>query len=124
LAQRWEQAVEEIEAADMAIDLLVARMESWALFLAVDEAYQESLERDSPNRIAFAEVLDSDLTKLEEFDRELRNHLDLLSLATDTRLLENWRQLLADSYRQALPWWLDGTLVEAAKRVGEQSLVW
>jgi SNF2 family DNA or RNA helicase len=124
LGRRWEQASEEIEALDFTLDLLIARMEAWAVFVAIDEAYQSCLETADPKRVPFATVLDESFVALDRFDKSLQEQADLLALAADTRLLENWRQALAPEYRTALPWWLDGSLEADAAHLAEQGLTW
>jgi hypothetical protein len=123
LPRRWEQAAEPQEAADYVVDLLTARMEAWAAFLAIDEAYQECLESAATQEAAFAAALDAVLAALGPLDEALRQHLHLLALAADTRLLENWRGLLAEEYRASLPWWLDGRLEKKAESIAEVALV-
>jgi hypothetical protein len=49
---------------------------------------------------------------IDRLDGNLQNQLPLLRLAASTRLLENWRRLLAPAYRDCPPWWLDGCLDE------------
>ncbi len=121
LAERWEQADDVVEAEDLCLGLLRARMEAWAVWVAVDEVYQESLEKgDTDPRLTPA--LDRLLDSLERLDENLRQEADLLSLAAGTNVLDNWRALLAPRYREDLPWWLDGTLEEAARRLDGRAL--
>src|SRR5207244_539167 len=43
LPERWLAASTRIEADSLCLDLLEARMETWAVFVAADEAYEDSL---------------------------------------------------------------------------------
>jgi SNF2 family DNA or RNA helicase len=124
LGQRWERAAEEAEAIDYALDMLIARMEAWAVFVAVDEPYQECLETGAPEQARFAAVLDGSFADLEKLDTLLLEQTGVLAVATETRLLANWRAALAPEYRTALPWWLDGTLEARAAALRELGLAW
>ncbi len=124
LPSRWERAAELVESADCVLDLLVARMEAWAAFLAIDEGYRDCLESVASQEARFAAVLDGIFPALGRLDAAMHEHLDLFSLAADTQLLENWRNLLAPEFRAGLPWWLDGTLEKTARGVAEQALAW
>ncbi len=127
-AQRLEddcqRADDEVEELDRCADLLVARMESWAAFLAIDEAYQESVETAWAEHARFAAVLDEAFAALERFDAELSACADLLSAVAGSRLLENWRKLLAEDFRHSLPWWLGGGLEHEARAVEGAALAW
>jgi superfamily II DNA or RNA helicase len=109
LAQAWVDAAEEIEAADASADLLTARMESWAIFLATDEAYQDALETKAAHPKLKA-ALYAALDALGRFDEALQKNAVYLAPVAGTELLENWRRLLAPEYRASLPWWLAGDL--------------
>lgn len=110
LERAWTGAVEEVEAIDRAADLLSARMECWAVFLAVDEAYQDCVETASPVRGRLGSLLRSALDELDQFDAALRGEAVYLAPVAATELLDNWRRLLAVEYRRTLPWWLSGEL--------------
>jgi hypothetical protein len=47
---------------------------------------------------------------IDLFDGNLQKQIPLLRLAASTRLLENWRRLLAPAHRTLPPWWLNGCL--------------
>jgi len=47
---------------------------------------------------------------IDDLDSKLQEKAESLSLASVTHVLDNWRQLLAEKYKEPLPWWLDGTL--------------
>ncbi|HEX4608971.1 MAG TPA: DEAD/DEAH box helicase, partial [Urbifossiella sp.] len=106
----WTSVVEEVEALDRSADLLSARMESWAVFLALDEAYQDCVVAASPARRRLGTLLRAAVDELDRFDTALRGAASYLAPVAGTELLENWRRLLAADYRQTLPWWLTGEL--------------
>jgi len=56
------------------------------------------------------------LDALATLDDQLQQdeQIRLLSVATEMSLLDNWRKMLAEPYRDPLPWWLDGRLEAAA----------
>jgi hypothetical protein len=110
LPQRWDAASSEIEADSLCFDLLEARMESWAVFVAVDEAYEECLHSGDPGYGAFVLKLDRMMEEMDELDAALIEQKDLLCVAAGTCLLKNWKQLLSQEYADTLPWWLDGAL--------------
>ena len=110
LERVWGDAEEEMESLDRSVDLLTARMESWAVFLAVDEAYQDCVESSSPTRQRLGRSLRTALDGLDLFDVTLRGVAIYLAPAAETELLDNWRRLLAADYSRTLPWWLDGEL--------------
>jgi ATP-dependent helicase HepA len=124
LPQAWSEAAEEVEALDYAVDLLTARMECWEVFLAVDEAHQESVEVPSPAAPRLRQTLRFALDAQDRFDQVLRQNADYLALVAGTELLANWRSFLAADYRHTFPWWLDGSLEELLKRISEEFPGW
>ena len=118
LPMRFDNAVPPNDQP-LCISLLQSLMELWAIFIVVDDEYQ--LHLNAQQNLAFPfhawmrRLLDAfaaldDVTQQEE-------QVFLLSVATELPLLENWRTTLAEPYRDPLPWWLDGTLEEAAAQV-------
>jgi hypothetical protein len=110
----WEQTQSQIELEMLCCDILESRMDAWAVVIAVTEALRvaddESRELISGLELAIRSLLDS----VDRFDSSLIRERELLCVATDTNLLDNWRNLVAEEYRLALPWWLDGTLERIA----------
>lgn len=92
----------------MPLQLLQLRMDLWAAYLAIDEAY---MAHSRPGR---DHVLSSRLRTvrkaIEDFDVNLQNNIQRLTPAAATFALENWRRLLAPCFRSLLPWWLDGSI--------------
>jgi hypothetical protein len=115
LGERWEAVRDPAEADDLCAGLLGARMDTWAASLALDEAYHDSTAEGSPEAPDVGAALDRVYTALDQFDRALERQTDVLATITGTRLLENWRALLAPPFAEDLPWWLDGQLEEAAQ---------
>jgi hypothetical protein len=113
LPRDWKQA-DPVEASDLCLGPLRARMRGWAVWLAIAET-----EAVDPLMSA---AIDQVQSALNRFDHELQEQVDLLSVAANTNLLDNWRTLLVDPWRDELPWWLDGTLEDAARRLEESAL--
>lgn len=124
LARCWEETDGEVEGKELVLQLLEARMEAWAVLVALDEAYQDALDDSSPHCTELREMVDRLVDEVELLDEELRRDQDLLSLAAGTELLANWRRLLVEPYRLLLPWWLDGTLEATAKCIWEEAIRW
>lgn len=124
LPRAWSETAEEVEALDRAVDLLTARTESWAVFLAVDEAYQDSVELASPAGPRLGPALRFALDSLDRFDGVLRDNAAYLAPVAGTELLNNLRSLLAPGYGRTLPWWLDGSLEDLWKRIREAAPAW
>jgi ATP-dependent helicase HepA len=124
LAHVWAEAAEEVEALDASADLLTARMESWAVFLAADEAYHEALEADASGRSRLSNTLRAALDALGRFDDVLQRNSVYLAPVACTELLENWRRILAPEYRTTPPWWLAGNLESLFDQVRENGPTW
>lgn len=118
--RRFDDA-DPFEAEDLCEGVLEQRMSAWAAFVAIEEAYEDAEDSADPNLAALQSAIEDALTSLERFDDLLTQDefLSLLSVATASRLLDNWRAMLAPPHRDPLPWWLDGTLEEVARRTAE-----
>lgn len=117
LGEEVDAAEEAVEAESACCDLLETAMETWAAYLAIDDAYQYDLEEVAADLAGFTDRIGACLDALDRFDAALQERADLLTLAAGTELLRNWRVLLAEEYGAAPPWWLDGTLEELAGEV-------
>jgi hypothetical protein len=95
---------------NVALDLLETRMDAHAAYLALDEAYAAALYDGSPEVPAMSRRLTQVRRLINLFDGNLKKNLPLLRLAASTYLLDNWRRLLAPTYRDCPPWWLDGCI--------------
>lgn len=112
LPELWDESTGE-EAEDFLAGLLHARMDAWAAALQLDEVLDHTA--DDAARPALEAAIDDFDVALERFDRSLDARQDFLSALAGTRLLENFRRMLAPAHRDPLPWWLDGRLeAEAA----------
>ncbi len=122
LGTRWDTAVDPAEADNLCAGLLGARMEAWATGLALDEAQQDCAEEGDARAAALAGAIDRVQDALDSFDTALEAQAEVLATVTGTRLLDNWRALLAAPYKEDLPWWLDGRLEETARRSGAEAV--
>jgi hypothetical protein len=138
LGEQFDKA-EGPEEEELCIGPVERRLEAWAAFVALEEAYQGLpdepgvmedvriiLGQDAPEyggdveedaataafRMAFAKAGE----ELDAFDKALESQVDLLSLAAGTRLLNNWRAMLAPPFNEMPLWLLDGCLEKAAAR--------
>jgi hypothetical protein len=100
------------EERNVALELLESRMDAHAAYLALDEAYAAARFNGEVEADAMGRRLNQVRRLIDRLDGNLQNQLPLLRLAASTRLLENWRRLLAPAYRDCPPWWLDGCLDE------------
>jgi hypothetical protein len=116
LGERWDAARDPAEADDLCAGLLGNRMDAWAASLALDEAYHDGAAEGSPQVEDVGTALDRAYAALDRLDEALERQTDVLATITGTRLLKNWRALLAPAFAEDLPWWLDGRLEEAAGR--------
>jgi hypothetical protein len=112
-AEEWhtdKTEIEEFEDDDAVCGFLFMRMDFWASFIAIDEAYQDSLEREPNADGTFRKALSQVVEDTKMLDAEMQKHLNILCNAAGSELLNNWRGMLAGEYGEALPWWLDGCL--------------
>lgn len=112
-AREWhaeKTEVEEFEDEDAVCGFLFMRMDFWATCIAIGDAYQDSLLREPNADGTFRNALAQAMEEVKALDAEMQKHLDILSNAVATEMLNNSRGMLADEYREALPWWLDGCL--------------
>lgn len=119
LPERFDGA-ESIEARSYSTSLLHQLMEAWAAFIVIDDEYQHQLcQRDCKEPVYLSAPMRRLLDAFAGLDNQLQQEeqLKLLSIATELSLLENWRKMLAEPYRDPLPWWLDDTLEVVAKEV-------
>ncbi len=118
LGARWDEEEPEVGEA-LCAEVLEGRMEAWAAFVSIDEAYYDCKLAREPVATQFDAALDRLLDALDQFDDVLQepDNLALLSMLTGTELLKNWLRLLAGRYREVLPWWLNGTLEAAERRI-------
>jgi hypothetical protein len=124
LEERLDDTSGAVEINDLCFDLLEARMEAWAAFLAIDEAHQACTAEKAPQCQEFTALMDLLLDRMSDLDRQMQGQLDLLSLVAPYPLLDNWKRALGPTYAQALPWWLDGRLQEAAAQVQQDAENW
>lgn len=99
--------------------VLHQRMAAWAVFVAFDSEYHHHLDAPSGAVRKLRKVMDRVLDSLEEYDAVLQGEevLSLLTVCSDSPLLENWRKRLDPSFHDPLPWWLDGKLEELSRQM-------
>jgi hypothetical protein len=114
----WWDDAEPLEAEERLQDLLECRMAVWAAAVAFDEAADYSLFPIPPEAQTFEQAWLQLADDIERFDNSLARleNVELFSQLAGTYLLSNWRSVLAEPYRDLLPWWLDGTLEQENRR--------
>jgi hypothetical protein len=117
LGETWDRTSDPDEALELVCSLLEDRLDAWAALVALDEAYEAGLADGVPGLEDLAADLERVMDALDSFDEALEGQLALLSLATATPLLDNWRAWLAPEFAEEQPWWLHGRLEEAARKV-------
>jgi hypothetical protein len=115
LGDRFDRC-EPLEGEEITTSFVERRLEAWAALVAIDDAYVSVIEKQADAIDSLSDSLDEVLGALCEFDSALRSQAGLLSVATDTNLLENWRRMLAPEFQKGLPWVLDGTLEAVARK--------
>lgn len=116
LPSRFDNS-EPFEDLSLCTNILHSVMELWAMYIIIDNEYNLCLsESNDPSFVAQMNRL---LDAYSALDAEVQRdeQICLLSIATELPLLDNWRKMLAKPYRKHLPWWLDGTLEEAATQI-------
>lgn len=115
LKARWDEAESGVEEVYRG-DLLEARMDAWAAYVAIAEAYVDCIAHEEPAAAKFHAIIDQLLAALDAFDATLQQPeiIALLSTVARTPLLNRWRKMLGFPDCDYLPWWLDGRLESAA----------
>ncbi len=118
LPARFDDA-EPLEDRSYCTSLLHILMECWAVYVVVDEEYQWHVCARQGTGSRFDSWMRRLLDAMDALDNQIQQdeQVRLLSVSTELPLLDNWRKMLAEPYRDPLPWWLDGILEAAAKEV-------
>ncbi|HBO44521.1 MAG TPA: hypothetical protein DD670_11420, partial [Planctomycetaceae bacterium] len=111
LPGRWDEAPAQVEEA-LCADLLEARMDVWAVGVALGESLEDCVVSVEPEAEELGNAVEQTLVLRDTFDEILRlpEQMVLLSVLVTIPLLENWRAILAPEFQDCIPWWLDGTL--------------
>lgn len=121
LKARWDEAKSGVEEVYRG-DLLEARMDAWAAYVAIAEAYVDCIAHEEPAAAKFHATIDQLLDALDAFDATLQQPeiIALLSTVARTPLLNRWRKMLGFPNCDYLPWWLDGRLERKIQRQPEE----
>jgi len=98
LPARWDSAPVGTET-DLCVDILQARMDAWAVSIAVG---------GRARRVRRA---------VARFDRALREVLELLSTLAGSQFVTNWRRAI----KGRIPWWLGDALDNESRRVAAEA---
>lgn len=130
----WADAVSEPLADDLRYGLIESRMEAWAAYVAIDEAYSAAIDSDAAadNAAIDSAAIDSAATDnagtaddlsaaintlldgLAAFNESLEQIEPLLASALHSQMTANWLAALAKPYRECPPWWLTAGLQPAS----------
>jgi hypothetical protein len=119
LSARFDRAADSLEIEDLCLNLLGDRLDAWAAFLAIDEAYETAQEETDAG---FSTPLLPLFEAIERYDEALLGQLDILAIVADIPMLENWRAQLAPQFRDFLPWFLDGRIEQTAAALDQVAL--
>jgi len=122
LGDNWDSADDPFEKEEILCGALTERMDVWGATAAIDEACLSALTEVTPEITELQDDADRAFGAMSAFDDALYEQRSLLSAILDTNLIENWRDALLRNHRLNLPWWLDGTLEEQARKVEREAL--
>ena len=107
LGKRYDGTARAADQIRLVYEVLVARLDAWAGFLAINEAYQMVLDARNPALVDLSTAVDALLDATHRLDEAMLSEASLFSVANDMDLLGCWRSALAPEYAEFLPWWLD-----------------
>ena len=101
------------------LDVIHGRHLFWAAVIGLEESLVNAGEAECHD---LSEAIETARLRLAEFDETMREHLSLLCVVAENPSLNRMREELAEPYRSAPPWWLDGTLDLAAAEMVEKAV--
>lgn len=113
LSAKGDRGDMENDCALEAGRLFFVRMDLWAAYVAIDEAYESVVHGFAVDTVGLRALLEELIDATTKLDEAMEAHMDTLCTAAETNMFDNWRGLLAEPYRTAPPWWLDGTVEKA-----------
>ena len=115
-ALRYKAADEmDFEAREGCFELVNARVEAWAVWVAVD-AVRQDVACGVAGGVSVsnaAELISSAarvVALVESFDASLQKIRNLLVVVAGTNFLSNWREIVVEPYSANIPWCLSGAL--------------
>lgn len=118
LGARWDESPGPVAEA-LCCETLEACMESYFAMQAIMEALEAAWEENDPEADSLFQAAHQLAIQMDVWSEILQEpeNLELLSTVAYLPLLDNWRSMLAEPYKSALPWWLDGTLEAVSKQI-------
>ncbi|HPU07903.1 MAG TPA: hypothetical protein PLO20_15300 [Thermogutta sp.] len=120
LPKRWDTEPPGTEI-DLCAEVLEARMDAWAVYVAISETHEDLLIDKEPGSEELESLIGQIEGELDELDSILTSPeiFALLSTLAETPILNNWRRMLRtdDPDCLYLPWWLDGCLEEKDRQI-------
>src|SRR5262249_5729213 len=83
LENRLNQAAAPIEIEDLCLNLLRDRLDAWAAFLAIDEAYAATRETEGMSAAVLPSELLPLLQAIDRYDEALQAQLDVFTMVAD-----------------------------------------
>lgn len=116
LGERFDTCPEPREAEAELLGTFAVRHDSWAAFVALDEAYDAALAIGDPDAERLGTELDRLFAAFDAVDAGMLDEIALLAAVADCPWFAVTRAGLADEYRECPPWWLDGRVEREAGR--------
>jgi len=110
----WDDCDTPLERDEVVCRLLEFRMDVWAALVAIEEAQVALDEEGDPRSGRLLSLEETLVDDVIAFDASLRRQQEVLATIAELPLLDNWRARLAIPFSELLPWWLEGTLEQAA----------
>lgn len=107
LPREYAEAPSPDEANKLAYRWIAVRTDIWALLEAVRLTEVKLQDEGHPEAEHVSSALDSTFQNFECFDRELEGCKAVLGTQCYRSIVASLRDMLADEYRNPLPWWLD-----------------
>jgi hypothetical protein len=104
---QFSETILEEEAELLATEVLRQRMDAWACWIAIDQALQQVLWENRERGFSLLARQSALADLIDQWDLDLQARADLLAVACNTFLLENWSNHLVAPFSDVPPWWID-----------------
>lgn len=108
LGERYDNTYDPVEIHDHVTFLIEDRIDSWAAFIAIDDAYGAELEKNDSDDAMPTKLMPL-ISLIEKYDDVLMKNMDILTIIDD-RVIEKWKSSLRADFAEFLPWFLDGRI--------------
>ncbi len=115
LGQQWDAEEDFTRREQLCLDALVNRMEAQAVYTGLTHRLLEAVDAGEVTDEEFLGLVGRLTDALNEYDRALREQVDVLCTVRGNPLLKRWRDAIVPEYAHETPWWLGPGLDEAAE---------